>query len=278
MRTQTLATLAVAAMLVLAGCSFAGGGQSTPTDGSGAVTDTPADDGSGPSGTESPAGQSFSYPAGYDEGGVVNATEAAASHRAALLATGGFTVDYDADVTTPNTTTYVRYDQRVETGSEEVVRQTNVTSGDLQGLVVRYYADDTVYVKSQQPGSENTTYANSSQSYSLASFTGVEFVVPALSDVSFASSERTTRDGTPVVVYSDATLDRAGSVFGNGVQANNVSDFSATLVVGEDGIVRELTYSATVTTGGVDRQVDVTVRVSGVDETTVDQPDWLDQA
>ena len=277
MRRQTVATLAVAAMLLFAGCSFLGGSNATPDAGP-ATTDTPVDGDGSSTATDSPAGQSFSYPAGYDESGVVNATDAAASHRQALVATDGFAVDYDADVTTPNTTTQVRYDQRVETSSEEVIRQTNVTSGDLQGLVVRYYADDTVYVKSRQPGANGTTYANQSRQYALTSFTGIEFVVPAMEDVSYASSERTTRDGTQVVVYSDASLDRAQGLFGEGVAAENVSDFSATLVVGGDGIVRELTYSATVTSGGVDRQVDVTVTVSGVGETTVDQPDWLAQA
>jgi hypothetical protein len=274
MRKRTVVTLVVASMLLLAGCSSGGNGSPTATGTS--VDGTDGVDGA--DGTDTPAGQSFTYPDGYETGGVANASAAESGHRTALTATGGFAVDYDAVVTTPNATTTVQYDQRVETGSEEVVRRTNVTSGDLTGLVVRYYADDTVYFKSQQPGSNETTYGNQSQQYSIAGFTGIEFVRPALTDVTFGSSEVPSRDGSRVVVYSDATLDAADGLFGSNVDRANVTDFSATLVVDGDGVVRELSYAATVSQSGEDRQVEVTVTVGGIDSTTVDEPAWLSQA
>jgi hypothetical protein len=277
MRKRTVVTLVVASMLLLAGCSIGGDGSPAAT-----ATSSGGGDGGGGTGgtggTDTPAGQSFSYPAGFDEGGVVNVSAVENGHRSALTATGGFTVDYDATVTTPNATTTVQYDQRVETESREVLRRTNVTSGSLTGLVVRYYADETVYVKSQQPGSEETTYGNQSQSYTLAEFTGVEFVRPAFTDVTFESSEVTTRDGDRVVVYRDATLEAATGLFGSNVNRSDVSDFSATLVVAETGVVRELTYAATVSRGGGDRQVEVTVTVGGIDATTIDEPPWVSRA
>lgn len=275
MRNHTVATLLVASMLLLAGCSFGGTGSPTTTADS---TGDPDDATASPTATDTPAGQSFTYPDGYDESGVVNATAADASHRAALTASTGFAVDYDATVTTPNAATVVRYDQRVETGSEEVFRRTNVSSGNVSGLVARYYADDTVYIKSRQPGSNETTYGNQSQSYSVDSFTGIEFVRPALEDVSYGSSEVTTRDGTEVVVYSDATLEAADGLFGSNIDAANVSEFTATLVVDADGVVRELQYSATVTRSGSDRTVEIRVGVGGIGTTTVDEPSWLSQA
>lgn len=281
MRKHTVATLVVASMLLLAGCSFGGTGSPTATDAPGDATNDPGsnDSGDSSSGTsDSSAGQSFSYPDGYTEGGVANATTASSSHRSTLAASGGFTLDYDATVTTTNGTTNVQYDQRVETESREVFRRTNVSSGDVTGLVVRYYADDTVYFKSRQPGADETTYGNQSQSYSLSSFTGVEFVRPALTDVTYGSSEVTTRDGTDVVVYSDATLQSADGLFGSSIEMSNVSDFSATLVVDAEGVVRELRYSATVSRGGSDRTVEVRVGVSDIDATTVDEPSWLSQA
>lgn len=273
MRKRIVVTLLVASLVLLAGCS-GGTSSPTPTETPGTTGDTPtATDGS----TDTPAGQTGTYPAGYEEAGVANATTAASTHREALTATDGFAVDYDATVTTPNATTTVTYDQRVETGSREVVRRTNVTSGDVSGQVVRYYVDDTVYFRSQQPGAE-TTYGNQSQRYAVSGFTGIEFVSPALTDVSFGSSEVTTRDGTEVVVYSDATLDATDGLFGEDVDRANVSDFAATLVVGTDGIVRELSYAATVERRDGDRTVEVTVAVSGIGSTTVDEPSWLSQA
>lgn len=272
MHTRTLATLVVASMLFLAGCSFGGTGSPTPT-----AADTSSADAT-PTATDTPSGQSFTYPDGYAESGVVDATAADATHRSTLTTTAGFTVTYDAVVTTPNATTYVVYDQQVETESREVLRRTNVTSGDITGIVARYYSDDTVYFKSQQPGANEPSYGNQSQQYNIDEFTGIEFVNPALTDVSFGSSEIQSRDGSQVVVYSDATLEAAEGLFGSNIDAASVTDFEATLVVDSDGVVRELRYSATIERSGGDRQVEVTVTIDEIGATTVDEPSWLSQA
>lgn len=261
MRSRTLAALAVASMLVLAGCSFGGGGSPTATGASGQ-----ADGG---------ASSSFTYPAGLTSSGVANATAATDAHTALLVGTSGFVVEYDATVTTPNTTSYVTYDQRVDTGSREIVRRTNVTTGNLTGLVVRYYRNGTVYVRSDQPGSSGTAYSNQSRQYELDAFTGAEFLEPGLSGVTYGSSEVTNRDGTTVVVYGDATLDAAEGLFGREITTANVTDFSATLVVDEDGRIHEFSYSATV---HGDRSVDVAITTVDVGDTTVEAPGWISRA
>lgn len=269
MRRRASIAVALAAMLLLAGCSLGGlGGSPATDDESPTATGTPT-----PSAT--PA---FSAPAGYDEGGVTNISAAIDAHRNTLLASSGFSVSYDAVVNSSEQTTTVRYDQRVETGTEEALRETNVSSGDVAGSVARYYANDTVYVQSRQPGATETSYNNRSKSYSPSSFAGTQLVRPALTDVSYGSSEVVTDGGSRAVVYSDATLDAADSLLGKNVDIENVTAFSATLTVGENGIVRKLTYTATVQSGGDERTVEVTVRTYDVGSTTVDRPDWVSQA
>ncbi|WP_255149597.1 DUF7537 family lipoprotein [Halorarius halobius] len=263
MRSRTLAALAVASMLLLAGCSFGGTGSPTPT------TDSP---------TPSPSAPSFSYPAGFQSGGVANVTAAAAGHREALTTASGFTVVYDATVTTPNATSYVTYDQEVETSSREVIRRTNVTSEQVSGTVVRYYEDGRVYVKSNQPGTNETVYGNQSQRYELSSFTGVDFIGPGLRGASYGSSEVERRNGELVAVYSDATLESTEGLFGRGISMENVTSFSATLVVDEEGRIHEFQYSATVQQGDAERSVEVTIVSEGVGDTTVDAPTWVSKA
>lgn len=254
--------VALAALLLLAGCSLGGPG----TDES-------------PGGTaESPATGSFTYPAGFDADGVTNRTAATRGHREQLLASSGFAVTYDANVTEPGNTTTVSYAQAVETGSEEVHWRMNVSSGGQTGSRAQYYANDTVYSRTNAVGSDAPRYGNQSNEYALGPFTGLDFVRPALVDVSYGSSEETTHDGTPAVVYSDASIESTTGLFGQGTDPANVSEFSATLVVGDDGIVRELRYSATVTNDGTARTVEVTVTVTDVGETTVSRPAWVSEA
>lgn len=269
MHGRALAALVMASLLMLTGCSFDGGVSPTAADGRGTATAMET-------GTHS--GQAPVYPSGFDENGVVNASAVEASHRSALLATSGFSVTYHATVATPNATTRVRYDQQTEVDSGELLRRTNVTSGDLTGEVVRYYANDTVYVKTREPGATEPGYDTRNKSYALGAATGLEFIRPALADVEYGASERTARDGVEVVVYDDATLGAADGLFGPNVSADDVSAFSARLVVGTDGVVRAITYEATVRRGGRARTVSVAIRVDTVGETTVDRPAWVDRA
>lgn len=265
MNARVPTAVALAALLLLAGCSLGGSG--------GPGTDQ------SPGGTaDSPAAGSFTYPAGFDADGVTNDTAATRGHRETLLASSGFAVTYDASVTEPGNTTTVTYVQSVETGSEEVHWRMNVSSGDRAGSRAQYYANDTVYSRTNSVGSDSPTYGNRSHEYALGSFTGLDFVRPALVDVSYGSSEETTRAGVPAVVYSDASVESTAGLFGQGTDPANVSEFSSTLVVGDDGIVRELRYSATVTNGGTDRTVEVTVTVTDVGETTVSRPSWVSEA
>lgn len=264
MDVRVPAAVALAALLLLAGCSLGGLG------GPG------ADESPGES-TDSPAAGSFTYPAGFDAGGVTNHTEATEGHREQLLAASGFTVTYDATVTEPGNTTTVAYTQQVETGSEEVHWRMNVSSGDRAGSRAQYYADDTVYSRTRTVGSDSPSYGNRTHEYALETFTGLDFVRPALVDVSYGSSETTTHGGVPAVVYSDASVESTTGLFGQGVDPANVSEFSSTLVVGDEGVVRQLRYAATVTTDGTDRTVEVTVTVSDVGSTTVSRPAWVSE-
>lgn len=254
--------VALVGLLLLAGCSLGGPG----------AEESPGDS------TETPAAANFTYPDGFDSNGVTNQSVATRGHREQLLASSGFTVTYDATVTATQNTTNVSYTQEVETGSEEVHWRMNVSSGDQSGSRSQYYANDTVYSRARTVDGDAPSYSNRSKQYELGTFTGRDFVRPGLADVSYGSSEVTTHGGVPAVVYSDASVESTAGLFGEKTDPANVSEFSSTLVVGDEGIVRKLQYSATVTNDGTDRTVEVTVTVGEVGSTTVSRPEWVSQA
>lgn len=218
----------------------------------------------------------MTYPAGYAASGVTDADAAVQAHEDAVLSKRGFSVAYDAVIETERGITTARYDRRVENGTREVLTSTNVSGGAVVGTVTEYYANDTVYQKSESSRSDGPRYDNASESYELESFSGANLIRPLVADASYGSSENVTHDGAPAFRYSDATLTNSTNLIGRNVDRANVTDFSATLVVDGDGAVRHAEYAATVRSDG-ERTIEVTLDVEAGD-VTVDRPDWVEKA
>lgn len=262
------AALLVVALVALAGCSLPSGDLTRDTE-----TPTTGDDGPTPSPT--PA---FSYPAGYSEAGVENVSRALESHRSTLADSSGFQLVYSAAIDGSDRSSVVTYDVRAEPPSERALLRFNVTSRNVEGYYEQYYADGTMHVASRQPGSDNTSYSNTSQSYSADQFAGANWLLrPVLENVSFESSRVVTRDGDRVVEFGDGHLRESGELPTGSLQSGDVTEFSATMVVGPDGHVRSLEYRATVVDGDDERALSVSIRTTDVGETTVQRPEWVDR-
>ncbi|MFD1512605.1 DUF7537 family lipoprotein [Halomarina rubra] len=61
-------------------------------------------------------------------------------------------------------------------------------------------------------------------------------------------------------------------------ELDSVQSASATLLVGEDGVVRQYTYDIEGTSAGEESTISVNVRFSNVGSATADLPAWLDEA
>lgn len=258
MRTGTVVLIVLVASL--SGCSTLTG-DTTPTGNQAAPEDG------------SPAETPDAYPAGYAASGVTDADAAVQAHQDAVLSKRGFSVAYDAVVGTEQGTTDVEYDRRVETASREVLASTNLTGGDAVGTIVRYYANDTIYQKSESTGSDGPRYDNRSTTYELEPFSGTDLIRPLVADVSYGSSEVITYEGDRAVRYGDASLTNSTELLGRDVDPANVTDFTATLVADGEGVVRHVEYEATVQSDG-ERTISVTVEVV-TDDVTVDRPEWV---
>lgn len=266
MSRRAVAATALALLVLTAGCSFLGGGSTTPGANATAT----------PTATATPA--AFTYPEGYAASGVTDGEAAADTHREAVLSLDSFTVTYDATISTPNETIDVDYDQTSDLADERALLRFNLSSGErFYGGSSQYYTADTVYVRST-PSPNRTTYSNASRSFNASMLTASEFVDPLLTDVRYGEATVVRRDGESMARYEATGLERADRVFGKDVTAENVSAFSATLFVDADGVVRRVEYSATVTRGESTREIEATVVVTALDDTSVDRPAWVDRA
>lgn len=268
MDRRHVAVLSLALLLVVSGCSGLLSGDATPADGGEATsTATPA--------PATPTPVPFTYPDGYSETGVTDSEAAAGAHTDGILSHDSFTVSYRAAVQTPNRSVQVDFTQQVNT----VERRAHLVSAVTGGTnIAQYYANDTVYVRSESPSTNQTSYTSRQQTLNLEEFTGTQFVAPAVANASYGEAAVVERDGETLVRYEARELTNATGLLGSDTSTENVTSFSATLLVDEDGVVRRVEYRATVDRPGGERTLEVVVEVSELDSTTVQRPDWVNRA
>lgn len=265
MDRRPIVLLAMGFFLVLAGCSGMPFADSTTTPG--------GENGGTDTRTSAPA--AISYPAGYGERGITDAEAATQAHVNGVSLYDSFTINYHATVTLPNRSTEVEFVQRVNVRERRAHLVSNISDGTS---VTHYYANDTVYIRSESPRTNGTSYSSRSRELDVLTVSGREFVRPIVTNVSYGPPERTEHDGETMLRYEATGLDTAEGIVGEGVSVQNVTSFSAVLLVDGDGLVRYIEYEATVIRNGQERSVTVTIDVTDFDATTVKRPDWVDRA
>ena len=276
--SRPLLAVTMAALMLTAGCSFLGGG-GTPT----ADTDEPTPTGTPtatatPTATETPSPTptpTTQYPAGYGADGVENATAAGIAHTEALLDRDSFIVAINGSVLADNRTASVQQLQSVD-----LVRgRALVAVNDSERVErVTYFANGTRYARVAPPDG-NVSYNATDAPLQPRTFTGISFIGPALTNVTYGEANVTETDEGTFYGYRAASVNRSAfrNLLGPSVDPENVTDFDAGFVV-EDGIVRRLSYQAAVERGNETIIVDVRLRTYAVDEVEVSPPPWLDEA
>jgi hypothetical protein len=259
MRRQ-VAVVAVAALALLSGCSAFGGGTPTAT----------------PSDTATASPTPVPYPVGYDESGITNATAARAGHLDGLLATANFTLGYNATISEADGTSRVTLLQAVSPGEPRAVTDTFVTANGTRGSAsvrrTRFYANGTQFVRVQRGG--NTSFGTIDGTLPPAAFAGRQYVDPALTNVSYDSAERFEQGGETFLRLRATDIENPEALFSDRISAENVAGGEVTLVVGPEGVVRSLRYSATVTVDGQTVRYSVSFAVAGIGRTPVERPEW----
>lgn len=277
MRRPFLA-VALAALVLTSGCSFLGGGGATPTNTDDTTpTGTPTAPGT-PTATPTPSPTAApDYPDGYASDGVENATAAVAVHTDSLVTHESFIVSINGTVLAANRTARVQQLQSVDLRRN----RTLVAVNDSDSVrTTTYFDNGTRYSEVNPPGENNTRYNSSSATLEPAAFTGSSFVGPALTNVTYGAANVTDGGNGTFYSYRATAVNRSAFpiLFGPSVNASNVTDFDAGVVVDEEGIVRRMSYQAAVDRGDETLIVDVRLRTFAIDEVSISEPGWVDEA
>ncbi|CQH58976.1 uncharacterized protein HHUB_2872 [Halobacterium hubeiense] len=247
MRKQ-IAAVAVAALLVLAGCS-AGGGAGTTAPG----TATGAD-------------------AVYES--PLNGTTVAQNHEAVVREAGSFTLVSTSTQTqagqsfTREGSTAVDLDSGAYLSNRTVRGQNVLQYGYGNGTAFQRVTvgNQTQYAVPQQ--TPNTTQLAGDQ---LASFVGL---------FAFSYNGTESADGTTVHVYEANGVDainESAPGFAN-LDTSNLTNVSSEVRVTDDGLVTEFGYSLSIDTGDGEASASLNQQYLDVGSTEVSEPAWLDEA
>lgn len=265
------AAIALVALIALSGCSLLPGG---PASDAANTTGTPG----GVNGSGDDAGThtgEFTYPDGYAPSGIADSQAALESHTVGLLAAESFIFRFNGTAVSNGSTISVSVLQAANASSNNAYVITEISGF---GSRTRYYSNDTVFVRTDPPGENNTNYSSSQVNYSLSQFTGRDAVGPLLRYVEYGDGEILRRENDTFVRYRANRLTNVPAVLGDRVSPENVTEFRAAILVDDEGIVHRLAYQATIERGNRTLQVDLRLNVLGTGSTTVEDPDWIERA
>lgn len=265
-RRGTILVVALAALVLLAGCAALVGDDGDVGDG--------ADAGAADVDVQVDV-DSFDYPAGYDAGGVDDGDRALETYESALLEAGTFEGAYRYVANTEDGETAVTVEYAVDFDEEAALQHVAIESPDGNGTTDAYYADGRLYQRSSF-GDVQSDVAVEDEPFPDEGLTAAEAITPLLTNATGYDVTVDELDGEPVAVFE--TDDLAGGEALLGVEAaENVTNFEARFVVDEQGVVRESTYTVTYDYDGEERIAELSFEVSALGGPTVERPDWADE-
>ncbi|MFB6206595.1 MAG: hypothetical protein ABEJ05_08745 [Haloglomus sp.] len=274
---RSLSAVVLAALVLLSGCSLLGGG-TTPT---GAPTPTPiptptptSTSAATPTPTPAPAD---AFPAGYGETGVMDPETALSTHADSLVNHRSFVVDINGSVATGSGARVLRRLQSVDVDDGRALIAVNGTSSVRR---TTYFADGKRYRRVDPPGADNVRYEVTDASLEPRAFTGIGFLTPVLTNLTYGSANVTETANGTFYAYSATGVDRSvlSRLLGPSIDPDNVTRFDAGVVVDEEGIVRQMSYRAVIERDGQRLVVSVELQTYAIDGVDISPPPWLDEA
>ncbi|SDF00796.1 hypothetical protein [Halorientalis regularis] len=274
---RILLTVAVAAMLVLAGCNGGGQGTASPsgtetaTNGAQAETELSSPDvpdsldvgislaGPGSGGMDTVS--SDMYPPGVDSSGVTNTTALVASHFEAAVANAETRMAFRSSGGTLGLV-------HKNGSSGERLRYVNATTGKTE----TYWHSGSTVVRRNESKSPPVTYSHGETNlYTGYQFLGIFRVIPfaTLNSMSLSVDGTATVDGQQVLRLAVNGFNRSASTWNVRSGLQNASGY---VLATPEGVIRELHWEAT--NVNTSQTESMTVTVSGVGSTSVTRPDW----
>ncbi len=288
-RLKTVGSLCLVALVVLSGCAaFESGDSGTPAATS--DTDAPATGQSDEqtatqTQTPEPTPESIDHPTGWNESGIADGLEAYHAHYEALYTYNSFTRIERSPYLEPHQTlsSIGRYDQ----DAKLLDIAYNVTENGSTIMEQGEYQSEKQYYFMNGTDSRNYEHA---ERYSYDSYMKHRTNRPyarsgpvyyAVSDVYYDGAERIVRDGETMFEYQSNELQPNGTLsFVPPVLGETTAEeFSMTTIVDGDGMIRQIEYEITYTIAGRGTFTRTgSLEFTKLDDTTVNEPDWLDEA
>lgn len=252
--------LAVAALLLSAGCSGLTGGDG-PTEtstGTQTPTTTPAD---------------FEYPPGLSESGFE--TDALMEHHATSLeAAESATVRLRRTIGSGENALEATHVAKSD-GDTWLVRVSGPTLGGETGTETTYAANGEAYLNWTVDG--NTTYERLDDAPAFPDVAISLRLRSVLGGGNFSATAVDAVNGTTAVQYTADSVANETALEQVGV-VGNVTSFDATVWVTDDGVVRSASLSVSYENPALSETRAYEYAVSGVNATTIDEPAWLSSA
>ncbi|MFT4963838.1 MAG: hypothetical protein ACI9PP_001115 [Halobacteriales archaeon] len=305
---NALLTVAVVALLVLAGC----GGTSGPTDATAETTGTPTDvqtpqtttPGGAtltprttakpsptptaeptptmtavPTTTTTSAVAEANLPPGVSENGVENATALVEAHRVSVVDRGAVTAletELNGTINGQNITVSANETARLTPGATELrwtVLATTTRGNVTTQLNERYYANEsTLLSRVKNDGNVTTRALNRSAIWNrvvIGAATKTRLVNTTLSNANYTIADVTEQDGRTLTTIVAVNGTYSG-------QQSTIVKYNATMTVTESGRILSFTRSWTAERGNSSNHYQETITWSNAE--SVERPDWPDDA
>lgn len=246
MRRLSIQLFAISCLVVLAGCT---GGLTGGGDG--------------------PTPEDVTYPEGISEN-TTNVSELAEGHSAALE-NRSFTLDIDYALNQSGTNQTIQT-HAVVGEDRDNIRIDSTGADQQQSLYLtpeKRYTRATVDGEHEYQATDRTPDAIKTLP---SSYSGASYIDQFGSVANFTPTGVREVDGTTLVVLeadgSNATTDESASL----------TDYNATILVDEQGLIHSMTIHGTSDGGDQRTELRFSMNISDVNETTVEEPSWLDEA
>jgi len=295
MNTRALLVVAVVAMAALAGCGLGGDGAATTTTAPEETTaTTTAEETTTEATTEETTTEETTTETTTRDGGGNTGdlpSDAGERHSRALRNAGSFTVDQDLSYAN-DTTSFLSSDitSELDLDAERGYQNGSFGFGGFASVQSTYTDGDRTWQR-QNSSFGGVQYSAGTAPYGPSEPTPVNFtsvigeaVNTTTGNVTFSRTGTTTVDGVDATVYEadgDQLIEELGFNASGGSFFSNatVEGASATVGVDGDGIIRLTTFEVVLDSEQAGEVIiSFEQRVSDVGATSVEEPDWLDEA
>lgn len=213
-----------------------------------------------------------------ESGDELDGETVSTDHVAAIEDAGSYTYDVTFEAADGESSLSIDAHIEADMESDEAysVQESNFFGNQT---TYKYTSGNVTYERSVSEGDEeNAQYKTSDDSRVEPVNTTPSFEPTLVDGVEWSQEGTEERDGVGVTRYESTGVANVTALVGAGTDAENVTNVSATMLVDADGVVRQYDLTYTVEEGDSETTVTYEVSTSAVGSTSVEEPDWLDEA